>query len=156
MCHTQNQALVVDGQCRFSWFTWCSGVSNSFVLLTQVLDQRSSLQSLYQQLTPYLSQHGINKQQFTWAVTIVRSRTFVAPLLQQPLSTYAKVVAALQVALVAAGLLSSSSMAAAFEVGGLLAVVGAAVAALQQAKGSEQHAMCPLIDMINHNTSEQV
>ncbi|KAF8058076.1 hypothetical protein HT031_005736 [Scenedesmus sp. PABB004] len=68
----------------------------------QVRAQRAEWDALGRQLAPYLRAAGLAPEQLTWALSVVRSRTFAAPFAAAPLSAAPKLFAAASAAAAAA------------------------------------------------------
>lgn len=118
--------------------------------------QQQDWEAGYHQLAPALTAAGISRQDFTWALAITRSRTFAAPHPPASLSALLPAAAALQAAVVAAGVTLGTTAAAGVEVVGLGALAGGAAWVVQQAQATEQHVLAPLLDMFNHSVDEKV
>lgn len=124
--------------------------------MLQVQQQQQAWTQLEQQLQPHLSAAGLTADQFTWALSLARSRAFAAPYAPAPLSTAPKVALATQIIAAAAYLAVGQAAAVTAELLGVSAAAGVWYWLSQQAQTQQQHALCPLLDMFNHSGTEQV
>lgn len=122
----------------------------------QVQQQKQEWAALARQLDRYLAAAGITEQQLFWALSIARSRAFAAPYAAAPLSTAPKLFGAAQVVAAAAWLAQGAGGAWAAELLGAAAAAALGFTLLQQRETQQQHVMCPLLDMFNHDGQEQV
>jgi len=125
----------------------------------QVQQEQQEWHRMHQQLQQYLAAAGIHatQQQLFWALSIVRSRAFAAPFLAAPLSTVPKLFLAVQLMVLLAGIAQGPAAAAVSEVAGAAIAAVTAFTLLQQSKSSQQqHALCPLLDLFNHDSDVQV
>ncbi|GFR52570.1 hypothetical protein Agub_g15162, partial [Astrephomene gubernaculifera] len=137
----------------------------------KILAEEREWAQLYDTLAPHLASRRLSRQDLFWALACVRSRTFAGPHLPTPpaVKLAAGAVAALVVASTVAGLAQGVDVAAG---GGSTATVAVAAAAAVAAGlgvpvawqgaevrraqeggvGTELFAMCPFIDMFNHDS----
>jgi hypothetical protein len=122
-----------------------------------VQQQQQDWQHWGSQLEPtVLKAAAVTRSDFLSTLTIVRSRAFAAPYISWPLSAFVPVAAALQALAAVAWLAVGMGAGAGVEVVGLAGVAAAASSSLKAAQDKEQHALCPLIDMFNHDSKVEV
>ena len=122
----------------------------------QVRQQQKEWQDWCTQLSATLKPAGIPQSSFLSALSIIRSRTFAAPYIPWPLSAFVPIAAALQVIAAAAGVAVGVGAAVGVELVGVAGLAAAASSSVKKAQEEEQHALCPLVDMFNHDSRVEV
>ncbi|GBF92150.1 hypothetical protein Rsub_04497 [Raphidocelis subcapitata] len=130
-------------------------------------EQRREWEAWHARLGPHLPPACASRDDFFWAMSCVRSRSFEAPPLPLPLSRIAAAAAAAQAAVAAAAVGGGAGAAAGAEALVLAAAGGAAAWAASAARGGGgggggggadgsgggTRVMCPLIDIFNHSAA---
>jgi hypothetical protein len=126
----------------------------------QVEAQRVEWEALHARLAPHLPPPVASLEEWLWALSCVRSRSFAAPELPLPLGRVAAGAAAAQAAVVAAGAAGGAAAAAGAEALVVAAAAGAAAWAARGGgggggggEGGGRRVLCPFIDLFNHDSS---
>ncbi|KAI8464603.1 MAG: hypothetical protein J3K34DRAFT_526039 [Monoraphidium minutum] len=123
-------------------------------VVEQVERQRQEWAALHGRLAPHLPPAAASWDDFLWAMSCVRSRSFGAPGLPLPLGRVAAAAAAGQAAVAAAAAAGGAAAAAGAEAAVAAAGAAAAAWALGRARdpAREARVLCPLIDVFNHSS----
>jgi hypothetical protein len=123
---------------------------------TQVQEQRAEWAALELKLKGHLDATGTSAEQLRWALSIVRSRAFAAPYVPVPLSVAPKLLATATVASAAVTAAAGTAAGAGVIALGTAAAAGLYAWLMRSAATQEQHALCPLMDLFNHDGRQQV
>lgn len=123
-------------------------------LIHKVKEQQEEWNGLYESLCASLLQGSMSKNEFFWALSCVRSRTFSGPYVGSTLADRVR-LAATVAALVAVNTV--------FGIADIQKSLSAAIAVflfnilyeIILSQNAKQYAMCPMVDLLNHSTAVQ-